>query len=295
MPYRSSACRWPARPTLPCGTPRRRRHNACAGAISRDDALTDVGRGPYASIGMTFQSSTQRRLLRLVHTADVHIGDDLDPGRRLAGLHAVVDATLEHQAHALLIAGDLFDNARIKEHHARQAIDELARLRIPVLVSNGNHDALQPPSIYERVRLADAGAHVYFLDHPDGSHVTLPQLHLTVWARAMLEHDEGFNPLLGYTTRDEGHWQVILAHGHYFAAGHKPDRSSPLLQEHIGDLTCDYLALGHWHRYLDVSHDGTPAFYPGSPSEAGGTFPSANLVTLDPQHGTTVERIATGV
>jgi DNA repair exonuclease SbcCD nuclease subunit len=210
----------------------------------------------------------------------------------LRGLRAVVDATIEAAADALLIAGDLFDHARVKNEHAEQALEQLARLRVPVIVGNGNHDCLQPPSIYERVCLADAGSHVCFLDDPDGSRATVSGLRLTVWARAMLEHHPGFDPLLGYQRLDDGTWQVALAHGHYFATGHRPDRSSPLLQQQIGALGCDYLALGHWHRYLDVSHNGTPAFYCGSPSEAGGRFAGANLVTLDPRQGVSVERIA---
>jgi hypothetical protein len=41
----------------------------------------------------------------------------------------------------------------------------------------------------------------------------------------------------------------------------KPDRSSPVLSKQIGALGCDYLALGHWHRFLDVSANGVAAYY----------------------------------
>jgi DNA repair exonuclease SbcCD nuclease subunit len=226
-----------------------------------------------------------------VHTSDVHIGEDLNPAKRFAGLVSAIDATLISGAQALLIAGDLFDNARVPDSDIEATFDQLRRLEIPVVISNGNHDSLERPSIHERVRLKDAGSHVYFLDEPDGSHVTLVDLGLTVWSRAMTEHWPGFNPVEGYTRLDDGHWQVAMAHGHYFPSGSIADRSSPIHQHHIGDMECDYLALGHWHRFLDVSHNGTPAFYCGSPSEAGGSFASVNLVTLQPGIGAVVERI----
>src|SRR5690348_16393604 len=96
--------------------------------------------------------------LRLVHTSDVHIGDI--PDVRLAALRAVIDAAFAVDAHAVLIAGDLFDSARVTQPEIDETLAELARLQVPVLVSNGNHDALEKPSIYDRVSLRDAGPHV---------------------------------------------------------------------------------------------------------------------------------------
>ena len=230
-------------------------------------------------------------MLRFVHTSDVHVGDDHNPAKRLAGLTAAVDATLAAQAQALLIAGDLFDNARLPDEQIEATFAQLRRLAVPVIVANGNHDSLGPPSIHDRIKVTDAGGHVYFLDDPDGSHMSVPELGLTVWSRAMIEHWSGFDPLQGYTSREDGHWQVAMAHGHYFPSGALVDRSSPVLQQSIGELACDYLAMGHWHRFLDISHAGTPAFYCGSPSEAGGSFASVNLVTLTAGEAAQVERL----
>ena len=98
---------------------------------------------------------------------------------------------------------------------------------MPVIVSNGNHDSLGPPSIHDRVQVTDAGSHVYFLGDPEGSYMTLPELGLTVWSRGMVEHWQGFNPLAGYKPLDDGNWQVAMAHGHYFPSGAMPDRLLP--------------------------------------------------------------------
>ena len=213
-----------------------------------------------------------------MHTSDVHVGEV--PVVRLAGLIAFVDAANALNVDVALIAGDLFDSARVTQDELDGALSSLGRLEMPVVITTGNHDALGSPSIHERLALRDAGPHVHFLDQPEGSYTVLEDLRLTVWARAM-----------GYAPHIEDHWQVAMAHGHYFADHETPDRSSPVLSKHIGALGCDYLALGHWHRFLDVSANGVAAFYSGSPSEHGGTYASANLVTLEHGRPVVVERV----
>lgn len=231
------------------------------------------------------------RPLRLLHTSDVHIGDETYPRLRLAGLIAAVDAALTAKVDAVLIAGDLFDSARVKDEDVTATWAQLARLPVPVLLIPGNHDCLGHPSIYSRVSHLDAGSHVHFLREAEGEHRTLPELGLTVWARGMVEHEPANVPLRGYHRRDEGNWQLAMAHGHYVPDGEESHRSSPVPQGMIGALGCDYLALGHWHRFEDVSHNGVAAFYSGSPAEPGIEASTANLVTLDPRTGVNVERV----
>jgi len=232
------------------------------------------------------------RPLRLLHTSDVHIGDEAYPLLRLGGLTAAVDAAIEQRVDGLLIAGDLFDSARVKEPDVAAAWAQLARVQVPVMLIPGNHDCMGKPSIYSRISHRDAGEHVHFLCDPDGEHLTLQGLGLTVWARGMVDHEPAYFPLRGYERRKDGTWQVAMAHGHYIADGEETYRSSPAPEAMIGALGCDYLALGHWHRYQDVSANGVPAFYCGSPAEPGIDAGTANLVTLDPRAGVSVERVA---
>jgi len=227
-----------------------------------------------------------RKTVRLLHTSDIHIGEEFAPARRLAELTAVVDGAIAHHVDALLIVGDFFDNSRVISQDAQSALRQLTRLTIPTIISNGNHDALETPSIYEHVNLADAGDHIHFIDDTNGKHIVLEDLRLTIWARAMMGHEPRHKPLKGYRKPTEGYWQVVLAHGFYFPADEQPDRSSPILAEEIAWLGCDYLALGHWHHFIDVSAEGVAAFYSGSPSTG-----AANLVILDPTTGPRVERV----
>ena len=239
--------------------------------------------------------SVDRPHIRLLHTSDVHIGDDINAARRLEGLTAVVNVAIERRVDALLIVGDFFDSARVKSPEVDEAIAQLQRLDIPTIVTVGNHDCLSEPSIYDRADMLTAGSHVHFLDDPDGRHMHFDELKLSVWARAMLDHHPGHNPLAGFERNGNGHWHVALAHGHYVPDDESNYRSSPIWEREIADMGCDYLALGHWHRFLDVSANGVPAFYCGSPSEAGGSFSSGNLVALHPEDGVSVERISLGI
>ncbi len=160
-----------------------------------------------------------------------------------------------------------------------------------MVITPGNHDSLDANSIYRRVQLSQAGRHVRLLDEPNGQQLLLDDLHLAIWGRGLVDHHPGHRPLEGFRPAGNGYWQVAMAHGHFVPQSEQSDRSSPILHEEIAGLSCHYLALGHWHRFLDCSVSGVPAFYPGSPSEPGGSFPSCNLVTLDPASGARVERV----
>jgi exonuclease SbcD len=223
----------------------------------------------------------------MLHTSDIHIaGDDASMG----GLEAVVNTAIECQVDIVVIAGDLFDNARVGDDAVKRTLTELARLDTPVVVIPGNHDCIDKTSIYHRVDLSSAGDHVFFAGNPDGEELVFEDLSLVVWARGIENHEPANRPLAGYKPMDPAYWRVVVTHGHYVPSGAESNRSSPITQDEIGQLRCHYLALGHWHRFLDVSEGDVKAFYSGSPSEPGTTGASVNLVTLDPAAGVEVER-----
>jgi DNA repair exonuclease SbcCD nuclease subunit len=224
--------------------------------------------------------------VRMLHTSDIHIAGD-DFSRR--SLEDVVTAAIESDVDLVLIAGDLFDSSRVRDEAVEQTLDELRRLQRPVVVIPGNHDCIDAGSIYHRVDLTSAGDHVYFAGNPAGEVLVFEDLSLVVWARGIENHDPRNRPLDGYVPGGTGWWRVVLTHGHYVARGERCDRSSQIAQDEIGQLQSDYVALGHWHRFVDVSEGEVKAFYSGAPDGA-----TVNLVTLDPEEGFRLERRATG-
>jgi DNA repair exonuclease SbcCD nuclease subunit len=191
----------------------------------------------------------------------------------------------------VLIAGDLFDSSRVSDKDVADCLTELARVRIPICIVNGNHDALEPPSIYDRIQLLAAGPHVHFFGDESGSLITFDDISLSIWARAMVAHTPSNQPLAGYGQSSQTHWHVAMAHGHFVKTLGDELRSSLIPAEQIEALQCDYLALGHWHRWADVSVGRTTAHYAGSPSDQLNSEKTVNLVTLETGARPTVRRI----
>jgi DNA repair exonuclease SbcCD nuclease subunit len=227
-------------------------------------------------------------LVRMLHTSDIHI---FDGERSIGPLESVVQTAIDCAVDIVLIAGDLFDSARVGTDAVNRTIVELARVGRPVVVIPGNHDCIDEGSIYHRADLTDAGEHVYFAGDPDGNRFVFEELSLDIWARGIRSHEPAHRPLAGYEPpTDAGCWSVVLTHGHYVAKGERSDRSSQITQGEIAKLQCHYLALGHWHHFVDVSEPGVKAFYSGSPSDSVNQPVTVNLVTLDPESGVHVER-----
>jgi DNA repair exonuclease SbcCD nuclease subunit len=81
-----------------------------------------------------------------------------------------------------------------------------------------------------------------------------------------------------------------MAHG-YYGADETLGRSSLITAQEIRDSGFDYLALGHIHRYQDVSQGDTRAVYPGSPASWLSSEPSVAFAWLDPAGGVNVEPV----
>ncbi|HSG47374.1 MAG TPA: DNA repair exonuclease [Longimicrobiales bacterium] len=91
--------------------------------------------------------------MRILHLADVHL--DTSFSGRSARIRArlrqatrdafrnAVELALDREVHAVLVAGDLFDSARLSFETERFLVAELARLTdagVPVIYATGNHD-----------------------------------------------------------------------------------------------------------------------------------------------------------
>ena len=209
----------------------------------------------------------------MIHSGDVHLGSD--PSARCSPaapldrycrvFQRIVDHTLAEDADLLLIAGDLFDHDRVPDELVAFVQAELARLRQPVVILPGNHDALHTRAIYDRHDFATASGHVHVIRERDGQSIDFPGLTATVWGRAMDEHRPEFRPLDGIPGRAGGRWCLAMAHGFFYEQRREPERSSPIFAEDIRDSGWDYLALGHQHVQTNVSQGSVAAYYSGAP------------------------------
>jgi DNA repair exonuclease SbcCD nuclease subunit len=238
-----------------------------------------------------------RRSLRVLHTADVHLDSDGygSPAQRVvhaerdrALLRGIVDRALSDRVDLVLIAGDLFDHNRASDETVAFVQAELGRLRQPVVILPGNHDAIGTNAIYDRRDFTAGASHVHVIRRLDGETLDFPDLDVAVWGRAMAEHTPEFRPLAFIPARDDRRWCVAMAHGFYYPERQRPDRSSPIFADELRDTGWDYVALGHQHVRTDVSQGGVAAYYAGAPaSEHAAGHPDGALLRIDfsTEHG----------
>jgi DNA repair exonuclease SbcCD nuclease subunit len=237
-------------------------------------------------------AAARGRAVRLLHTSDVHLGpSDPDAADVLA---RVVDLALAESVDLVLVAGDLFDNPRVPDETVELAAAELQRLTMPVVVLPGNHDHSSDGSAYRRV---DFGPVRVILTN-EGETLSFPELDLAVWGRAHDGHSPKAGPLESPPPRGPERWQLVIAHGHYVPPGESSERHAPIHAEEIEASGRDYVALGHWDRYVAYRHGSVTACYSGAP---GAPFAGAQelsgvvaLVTLDPERGTEVRPLPVG-
>lgn len=228
-----------------------------------------------------------RKKLRLIHTSDTHLGGDGHPELAEAALASIIAGVPRLGGHALLIVGDVFDHARVPDRVLEFFVDQVARIEAPVVVLPGNHDLYNESSLYLREPFRRRPVNLHIFSDPQGQTISLPHLTLDLWGRAMPLHTPEFRPLEGIPPGGNGRWLVALAHGHFHFKHDTDRRSSPIYPAEVAAAGCDYLALGHWERHVDVSQDGVKAVYSGSPLGAFQTNDavSVTVVDLDPHSG----------
>ncbi len=219
------------------------------------------------------------RRLKIAHTSDVHLHDGDDGAHVRAAFSRVIDAVRQTKAELFLIAGDLFDDNRIRRPLMDFVYSELARVSCPTVLIAGNHDCCEDKSVLKRMDFREAGDHVTLLDQVSGQTIEFPELHATVWGRCMIDHDRSNKPMAGAPPRKGNLWHIGMAHGLY---SDDPDieRSSLITPQEIEASGFDYLALGHVHAHRQMRHGRTLACYPGVPAPYYGETGVAGCMTL---------------
>ena len=212
--------------------------------------------------------------LRLLHTADVHLGAAFGfLGRRgreqreqlKSTFSRVVDLALTSQVDALLIAGDLFDSTYPHAGLVGEVIYQLERLDaegIWTMIAPGTHDRLHPGGVYNGKEFSGL-AHVHIFSEQEMTPFSLAGLDLDVYGMPVSR--EGKDVLSGFRARDTSRWRVGVLHSSFMLPG-KVERDEMLVSaESVAASNLHYIALGHWHSLGDYSQGGTPAYYSGSP------------------------------
>ena len=120
-------------------------------------------------------------MVKLLHAADLHLDSAfsaLPPekaAQRRAEQRLVLErlTALSEGCAAVLLAGDLFDSARVYRDTLEALRAALAACRCPVFIAPGNHDALLPGSPYLENGWPE-NVHIFRTAEPE--RISLPEL-----------------------------------------------------------------------------------------------------------------------
>jgi hypothetical protein len=210
---------------------------------------------------------------RILHCADLHLDrafasigcyGDLARRRRQGlreALQRIGAEAQRRQCDAVTIAGDLYEQERADPETGRFLAETFASWQpLRVVLAPGNHDPLQPGSLYARA------------DWPDNVHLfTETALRplalddgLTLWGLAHRDPAWGGDPLVCSPVGDDGGVHLALFHG--AELGSRPEGKSvhgPFRASRIADRGFSLALSGHYHRRrVDL---GARLLYPGSP------------------------------
>ena len=247
------------------------------------------------------------RMLRLLHTADVHLGArHADLGdravtqreRQFAAFAATIDLALAERVDLVLIAGDLFDSNTQPKRSVERAAAQIKRLveaRVRTVIAPGTHDLFDRASIYrayDMAALAGAvGSDLVTVLDPEHADVHLRSLDVVVHGRCYATKRAPASPLAGLDASrdDRAAWHVGLLHAAVAIDGKTDGDEVVITTDEIAKSNLDYLALGHWHSTSKGRAGKTAYAYSGAPEpialdqdRAGNVL----LVTLDAPDGT---------
>ncbi len=246
-------------------------------------------------------------MLRLLHTADIHLGarhSDLGDAaaaqreRQFAAFRASVDLALAEKVDLFLVAGDLFDSNTQPRRSVDRVAAELARLaqaRIRTVIIPGTHDVYDRSSVYRAYDLgALAGARpaddLVTVLTPDRPWVLLAALDAVVHGPVFATKRAPRSPLrdLGAVETPPATWKIGLVHAAIAIPGRTDGDEVVITTDEIAASGLDYLALGHWHAAQTAIAGDVTYAYAGAPEPVAVDQDRAGkvlLVTLDERDG----------
>lgn len=255
--------------------------------------------------------------MRILHTADLHIGKSVHDFSMLEDQRAVLTQITEilqrEKIDVLLLAGDIYDRT-VPSAQAVTLLDEfltnVSRMKISVIAISGNHDSperleflngvLEKQGIFISGIYKDVLKKVTFEDsYGKVTFICLP--YFRSGELGLKSSQEVAEKLLAGAEIDTAQRNVLLTHYFVTDQGRTPELSDSETALQVGGIDnveaevfkdYDYVALGHIHRPQQIGD--RMMFYAGSPlkysfSEAN-QEKSVNIITLKGKGDITVTK-----
>lgn len=236
-------------------------------------------------------------VLKLLHTADWHLGrrfPSFPSGElerkltraRVDVLERVFGLAERHMVHAVLCAGDLFDDPVPVPEWWEAVVEQLTKRNWkerPVFLLPGNHDPLLPDSIWapeSKLRSAlPKGVHV--VDKTPFEFELLPNA--VLYAVPCTSKAGQGDPTGHIPKREPGDERIRIGmvHGSTFDM-EKCQTNFPISRDAALERGLDYLAIGDTHgfRFVPADRREPPTVYPGTPEPTAFDEQDAGKVAL---------------
>ena len=126
-----------------------------------------------------------KKKIKLIHTSDIHLGDEAGHPASGEALKALVRAMPDMGGDALLLVGDVFDNGRVGDEVLELFLDQIRQMAVPAVLLPGNHDLYGEDTIYRRGPFDRMSANLHLFTNTGGETISFPELTLDLWVRAM--------------------------------------------------------------------------------------------------------------
>jgi DNA repair protein SbcD/Mre11 len=216
--------------------------------------------------------------MKIIHIADTHLGlaafNRLDPesGMNLRekqiydNFLSAVDTIIDAKPDVLVHAGDLFDTVKPKTRAYTTVLEALERLHaagVPFIVIAGNHSMVKTrytTSPFEVLSYHHSRIHAAYRFRYEHVEIGGTVFHLI----PNMLRPEDYRVAYDQVEIVKDHHNVLVTHG---LASAIKDKRLATVSEHELDSTIlsyrfDYIALGHYHRQVQITDN---AWYSGSP------------------------------
>ena len=192
----------------------------------------------------------------------------LAPRDRLAAIERLGELAKSHGVRHVLVAGDVYDSESPSPIALRAPIERMKRFPdVQWHLLPGNHDPHRPEGVWDRAIQVGLPAHVR-------PHLTPEPVELESGAfllPAPLLRKSEFDDITAWmddAATPAGALRIGLAHGSVTNFGSEGEATNPIDPGRPAKARLDYLALGDWHRTLQV---GPAIWYAGTiePDRAG--------------------------
>lgn len=203
--------------------------------------------------------------IKVLHTGDVHLGYDCEKDDIEKSFARIISICEDENVDVMLIAGDLFDNARPDDELVNWVIDRFRQInRTMIMISPGNHDYYIRGGCYDRINTACENVFIF-----DGE---MDYYEISIGDAVARIYGAGFtdsicmNSLMKQRNiNDDDTINLGIFHGTVEGQQSK-NPYNPISLKQIEDNEFDYLALGHIHKQTEVLHRGYSTYaYCGCP------------------------------